>query len=291
MSEQTNSENLALPVMALIHSKMGSMTKSQKRIAKYILANPVEVTRMSISQLTMETGLKSESSVVRFYRTLGFGGYHDFKVTLAKELGGSSFYHTYEDIVISDDLEAVKSKLFRGAIQTLHENISFISVSSLEKAVDLLNNAERLFFLGYASSGAIAMEAFFKFSRLNAHCYFFSDSHINAALLAEPLPGDVIFCISHSGETKDVIIPAGHAKPIAKIIALTGSGDSPLARIADVCITTFSEEINYRTEVMVSRIVQLGVIEVLFTACSLKKGPQTFERLSKARQALSYLKF
>ena len=78
MSEQTNGENLALPVMSLIRSKMGSMTKSQKRIAEFILANPVEVTRMSISQLTMDTGLKSESSVVRFYRTLGFGGYHDF---------------------------------------------------------------------------------------------------------------------------------------------------------------------------------------------------------------------
>lgn len=292
MTEQSIGEDhLALPAISLIRSKMGTMTKSQKRIAEFILSNPAEVTRMSISQLTMETGLKSESSVVRFYRTLGFNGYHDFKVTLAKEIGGSSFYHTYEDIVIGDDLEAVKSKLFKGAIQTLHENMSMISNSNLEKAVDLLNNAERLFFLGYASSGAIAIEAFFKFSRLNDHCYFFSDSHINAALLAEPLPGDVIFCISHSGETKDVVIPAGHAKPTAKIIALTGSANSPLAKIADVCITTFSEEVNYRTEVMISRIVQLAVIEVLFTACSLKRGPQTFERLSKARRALSYLKF
>lgn len=292
MTEQPNQDNQhALPVVSLIRTKMGIMTKSQKRMAEFILSKPAEVTKMSISQLAMEAGLRSESSVVRFYRTLGFGGYHDFKVTLAKELGGSSFYHTYEDIVIGDDLETIKSKLFKGAIQTLNENISLIPASCLEKAVDLLDSADRLFFLGYASSGAIAMEAFFKFSRLKAHCYFFSDSHINAALLSEPLPGDVIFCISHSGETKDVIIPAAHAKPLAKIIALTGSATSPLAKIADACITTFSEEMNYSTEVMVSRIVQLGIIEVLFTACSLKKGRQTFERLSEARQALSYLKF
>jgi DNA-binding MurR/RpiR family transcriptional regulator len=291
MTEQTTELNLhALPVISLIRSKLGSMTKSQKVLADYILANPVDVTKMSISQLAAETGLKSESSVVRFYRTLGFSGYHDFKVTLAKEIGGSSFYHTYEDILFSDDIETVKTKLFQGAIQTLLENMSLIPTDSLEKAVELLDNAGRIFFLGYASSGAIALEAFFKFSRLNAYSYFFSDSHINAALLSEPLPGDVIFCISHSGETKDLIIPASHAKPTAKIIALTGSGNSPLARIADVCITTFTEEVNYRTEVMVARIVQLAVIEVLFTACSLKKGPRTFERLSEARQALSYLK-
>jgi DNA-binding MurR/RpiR family transcriptional regulator len=64
-----------------------------------------------------------------------------------------------------------------------------------------------------------------------------------------------------------------------------------LAKIADVCLTVYTEEVNYRTEVMVSRIVQLSIIEVLFTACSLKKGPATFERLSRARHALSYLKF
>jgi RpiR family transcriptional regulator, carbohydrate utilization regulator len=291
MNDQLESNHNNLPVLSLIRSKLSVMTPTQKRIAEYILSKPSEVIKMSISQLTAETGLKSESSMVRFYRTLGFSGYHDFKVTLATEIGGSSFYHTYEDIYIGDDTDMVKKKIFKGAIQTLHENITLIPSSSLQKAVDLIDSAERLFFLGYASSGAIAMEGFFKFSRLKSHCYFFSDSHINAALLSEPLSGDVLFCISHSGETKDVVIPAEHAKPTAKIIALTGSGDSPLAKIADVCITTYTEEVNYRTEVMISRIVQLSVIEVLFTACSLKKGPYTFERLSKARQALSYLKY
>lgn len=280
-----------LPVLALIRSKLNIMTPTQRRIAAHILANPTEVVKMSISQLTEATGLKSESSMVRFYRTLGFSGYHDFKVTLATEIGGSSFYHTYEDIYLNDDLDAVKNKIFRGAIQALHDNIALVSSSTLQKAVDLLDSASRLFFLGYASSGAIAMEGFFKFSRLKSHCFFYSDAHINAALLSEPLPGDVLFCISHSGETKDVVIPAQHTKPVAKIIALTGAADSPLAKIADVCLTTYTEEVNYRTEVLVSRVVQLSIIEVLFIACSLKKGPYTFERLSKARQALSYLKF
>jgi len=294
-SEMTPSLDTAdgnpLPVLSLIRSKRKDLTPSQKRMADFILQKPKDVINMSITQLAMETGSKSESSVVRFYRTLGFTGYHEFKVTLATEIGGQSFYHTYEDILPGDDVSAITRKIFNGTIQTLHENLGMIAPGTLQKAIDLMNGAERLIFLGYASSGAIAMEAFFKFSRLKAHCYFFSDSHINAAILAEPLPGDVIFCISHSGESKDVVIPAEQAKPTAKIIALTGSAESPLARIADVCITTFSEEVNYRTEVMVSRIVQLSIIEVLFTACSIRQGPHILERLKRARQAVSYLKY
>jgi RpiR family carbohydrate utilization transcriptional regulator len=277
--------------LSLIRSKKKELSASQTRLADLILKKPTEVIKMSISQLAAEAGLKSESSVVRFYRLLGFSGYHDFKVTLATELGGKSFYHTYEDILPADDISAITRKIFNGTIKTLDENLGIVPAATLKKAVDLIAGAERLFFLGYASSGAIAMEAFFKFSRLKSNCHYSPDSHINAAILAKPMVGDVIFCISHSGESKDVVIPAEQAKPIAKIIALTGSANSPLAKIADICITTFSEELNYRTEVMVSRIVQLSIIEVLFTACGLRQGTHTLERLKKARQAMSYLKY
>jgi RpiR family transcriptional regulator, carbohydrate utilization regulator len=280
-----------LPVLTMIRRKRGEMTPTLQRIADLIVKRPAEAIKMSISQLAMETGTKSESSVVRFYRILGFSGYHDFKVTLATEIGGESFYHTYEDISPADDIGSITRKIFNGTIQTLHDNLKSVDPRVLQEALTLLGRAERLIFLGYASSGALAMEAFFKFSRLKAHCYFYSDSHINASLLAQPLPGDVIFCISHSGESKDVVIPAQQAKPVAKVIALTGSADSPLARIADVCIVTYSEEVNYRTEVMVSRAVQLSVIEVLFTALSMRQGPNTLERLRKSRQAISYLKY
>jgi DNA-binding MurR/RpiR family transcriptional regulator len=279
-----------LPVLSLIRSKMKDFAPSHKRIGASILANPAGVVKMSISQLASESSVKSESTVVHFYRLLGFSGYHDFKVTLATEIGGQSFYHTYEDILPSDDIQSIMRKIFNGTIQTLHENLGMIPPGLIQKAADLMSRADRLIFLGYASSGALAMEAFYKFGRLKAHCYYSPDSHINAGMLSEPLPGDVIFCISHSGESKDVVIPAQQAKPTAKIIALTGSADSPLAKIADVCITTFSEEVNYRTEVMVSRIVQLSIIEVLFTACSLEQGPHSLQRLKKARQATAYLK-
>jgi RpiR family transcriptional regulator, carbohydrate utilization regulator len=292
MNETNNPvEKINLPILSLIRSKLGVMTPTQRKIAEFILNKPAEAVKMSISELTSQAGLKSESSVVRFYRTLGFSGYHTFKVTLATEIGGSSFYHTYEDIYFTDSIEDVKRKIFTGAIQTFHENLEMIPASTLQKAVDLIDSAERLFFLGYASSGAIAMDAFFKFCRLKSNCFFCTDSHINAELLASPTPGDVLFCISHSGETRDVVIPAKRNQPIAKVIALTGSPNSQLAKIADVCITTYSEEVNYRTEVMVARLVQMSVIEVLFTACILKKGPNTLENLTKSRNALSYLKF
>jgi DNA-binding MurR/RpiR family transcriptional regulator len=114
---------------------------------------------------------------------------------------------------------------------------------------------------------------------------------VNAILLTESKEGDVVFCVSYSGENRDILIQANRAKPIAKIIGLTGSLDSPLGEIADICIPTVSEEKNYRTDVMITRLVQLSVVDTLFVAVGLRKGPEIMDRLTKTRHALSYLKY
>jgi DNA-binding MurR/RpiR family transcriptional regulator len=49
----------------------------------------------------------------------------------------------------------------------------------------------------------------------------------------------------------------------------------------DVCITTNSEEVNYRTDAMVSRIVQLAVIDTIFTVLALRKKGDGLNRSLK----------
>jgi DNA-binding MurR/RpiR family transcriptional regulator len=103
-----------IPVLRTIRGKFSQMTQLQQQIARYILDQPARVIKMSITQLTRATDVKSESAIVRFYKALGFPGYHDFKVNLATEIAGKSFYYTYEDITENDNVETVKEKIFQG---------------------------------------------------------------------------------------------------------------------------------------------------------------------------------
>jgi DNA-binding MurR/RpiR family transcriptional regulator len=289
------SEYLPTERPSILHSirrERSKLPAIQRKIADYVLEHPAEVVRMSITQLTMRTGARSESSVVRFYRTLGCSGYQEFKVNLATEIAGQAVvYHAVEDITIDDDIEAIERKILSGAIEIIQENLAELQPEVLEQAVDLLQKAQRIVLLGFASSASLAYDAQFMFSVLGLNCVFTTDPHVNAIVLSNPRVGDVVFCVSHSGESKDVVIPARNCKPWAKIIAITGNADSALAKIADVSIVTFSQEMAYRTDAMASRIIQLGIIDILFTALAVRMGPQGLERLAKARHSVSYLKY
>ncbi len=278
-------------VFSAINEKYDELTKMQQKIADFIRKNASQAIRMSISELAESTGNKSESSVVRFYRALGFTGYHDFKVALATEIAGKSFYHTYSELTETDNVSTVKEKIYNGIVKTLHDNYNMLKDELLEKAVDLLLHAKRIFFIGYGQSGYICENAQFKFMRLGYNCFHSMDSHYNTILLSDMQEGDLIVCVSFSGLSKDVVIPIQGCKPIAKVIALTGSTKSALGQLADVCIVSHTEELNYRTDALIARHVQSMILDILYLSVAVQLGDKVHNRLEKSKQALSYLKF
>jgi RpiR family transcriptional regulator, carbohydrate utilization regulator len=274
-----------------IGHRLHAMTPVNRRIGEFVLRNPDLVVKMSISRLAREANVRSESSVVRFYQCLGYSGYHDFKVSLATDIAGQTFYHATEDIGTTDSIGTIKTKLFDGAVKTLQQNKNLIPDEVLGNAVELISEASRLIILGYAASAAVEYDAYFKLTRLGIVCHFSTDPHVNAVLLSEAREGDVVLAISQSGESRDVVVPLRSAHPPVRIVAITGEADSALARISDVCVVTYSEERNYRTDALISRIVQKVLVSVLYTGVAIHRGESIVGRLHASRRSLSYLKF
>ena len=67
------------------------LTKTQKIIAEYVLDNASEACFMTSTEIALKLGV-SESSVIRFSRTVGFDGFMDFQKALRKD---------YQDRVLS----------------------------------------------------------------------------------------------------------------------------------------------------------------------------------------------
>lgn len=280
------------PTLQKIKDEYGNMTSSQKKIGAYILKEPSSVIKSSITELCNKTGVKSEASIVRFYRLLGFSGYKEFKIRMAQELAGRTFYHSYEDINVDDEPSVVKNKIFNGAISTLIANSQIDNINVYEAARDMINQSNRIIFLGYAASAALCYYAYFRFLQLGLDCHFFMDSHINAALLANPNPNDLLFCVSHSGETRDLIdLIEEMPQNDVSILLITSKENSTLAKMADIVLVTKSDETSIATDAMNSRVAQICAIDSLFSIVSLGRGEDALSRLMAIRKTfLNYKK-
>lgn len=136
-------------VNELIHSS--TLTKTQKMIAKYILDNYSDACFMTSTEIAAELGV-SESSVIRFSRSLGFTGFMDFQKELRKD---------YQDKVLSisstvtvpsqrvahrTKLEAHTDSIerhFKNAINNLETIFKANSMTSFEKAADVILSSKR----------------------------------------------------------------------------------------------------------------------------------------------------
>ena len=87
-------------------------SKSDKHIIEYIKGNADKIIYMSISEVAREANI-GETTVTRFAKKMGFSGFQDFKVTLAKDVSLESRIINNEDV-----LETV-NKLLKNNINQL----------------------------------------------------------------------------------------------------------------------------------------------------------------------------
>ena len=60
------------------------MGKAEKKIADWLFLNPGQLIPLSISELA-EKCCCSEATIVRFAKRIGFGGYQELKISIARE--------------------------------------------------------------------------------------------------------------------------------------------------------------------------------------------------------------
>ena len=84
---------------------------------------------------------------------------------------------------------------------------------------------------------------------------------------------DLFILVSHSGETRSILSCAKQAKENgAEIISLTSYAHSSLSQISDETLLSSSSETKYRPDAMLSRIIQLVIIDIITVCCFNKNG-------------------
>lgn len=267
-----------------------SMRESEKRVAAYIEENSSKIIYLSIGALAECCGV-SEASVIRLCKALGYSGYQELKINMAKHYVEPDKY-LHSDVSEVDSTSQLISNVMTADMDSIADTMKVIDANAVEECINLLSQARRIEFYGLGSSGTVAADAYHKFFKLGVPCIYYSDSHMLAMPASLLGQGDVIIAITYSGATQDIVDAVTIGKNAgAQVIAITSSGNSPITKVANHTILALSREVEYKFEPVASRIAQLAIIDVLTIGVSHKRRDEVITNLDKARKALATKKY
>lgn len=266
------------------------LSLKEQAIADYILENPSKVSHSSISDLSNELGI-ADSTFFQFTKKLGYNGFKDFKMAMLMQENDFSAISIHENIQKSDNELTMAQKVFDSNMTTLTDTKNLLKEEDLKLAAAMINQSKRLFFFGVGGSEIVATDAYHKFLRSPITVFHSSDYHIQLMEASLLTPDDCGIFISHTGKSRETIKLAQVAKNNgAKIIVITSHAASPLAKLGDVVFISISEETEFRSEALASRIAQLSIMDSLYVILMFINRDKAQQSIAKIRRSISKIK-
>lgn len=275
-------------ILLKLREMKDNLTPVEKMIADYILENTSEVPRLSIKMLAIKSKT-SDASIIRFYKTMGYGGYRDLIVSISRSLRSTDEEQTeqYTDILPGDDLQTIINNISLNNCKSIQDTMSVINRDEIAKAVEILRKTQKIDFYGVGASGLVCMDAQQKFMRINKMCHVYTDGHSQLTASTLLTSNDVAVIISNSGSTIEILEALDIAKDSgASVIAITRYNKSILAKKADIVLFISTPEITIRSGAMGSRIAMLTVIDILFAGVASAEYNNVKKYLSKTHNIL-----
>ena len=267
-----------------IRNRLDTLSKSEHKVALAVLAKPELTIAKNISALARLAQV-SEPTVVRFCRTLGLDGWHEFKLKLAQSLALAP--KLSDSAMRQDDLMVdLVDKICNRSVNALLDLRSSLNVHRVEQALAVLSRATKIEFYGQGSSGIIAMDAQHKFFRSGVPTVAYSDPHIHSISAALLKPGDVVVAISQRGHNTALLRSVMLAKKAGAAVVVLAPSGTPLSEAATVPVDI---DLAFETDPytpITARLAYLVVIDILAVGLALQKGPAFRRKMLHAQKAL-----
>lgn len=136
-----------------------SMTPLESEIASYILNNKDAVTKLKIQELA-DILFISKSAIHRFVKKIGFNGFNDLKVSIAKEnadlLENNSYINVNYPFQAKDNPRQIAFKLLELYEKAIKDTFEYVDLGQIKAVSQLIDSADVIDVYTHAHNSNIA---------------------------------------------------------------------------------------------------------------------------------------
>ena len=270
-------------ILSAIQGSMGSFSKGQKLIARFILESYDKAAFMTASRLGKKVGV-SESTVVRFAAELGYDGYPAMQKALQEMI--RSKLTSVQRIEVSNDRignQDILSMVMQSDIEKIRMTLEETDREHFEGAVDAIVSARHIYILGVRSAAALSSFLGFYFNLIFDNVTMVSATSTSEIFeqLLRIGPGDVILGVSFPRYSRRTVKAMEFSRNRgAETIAITDSETSPLTVTATLTLLAKSDMASF----VDSLVAPLSLVNALIVSIGRRKNEdlsQTFAALEQ----------
>ncbi|GAA2013911.1 MurR/RpiR family transcriptional regulator [Brevibacterium samyangense] len=257
-------------VLDRIRSVLPSLIPSERRVATEVVENPDEVLLMSAASIAARTET-SAATVSRACQNLGFQGYQHLRLLLAQDVGRTQ----RKQKVRPEGTRGMVTAQFEEAARSLSEALGTLDFEAFDRAVDLIDGANRLLLVGNGGSGPLAQMLAVRFLAAERGCEAPADSVVQLLSATGLQPGDVCLVISESGSNSVTLEAAKAARASgASVIGVTAYARTRLTDLSDVALVAGASYNDWAEQRVGGNIVQILLLGALHSAVVERRNPE-----------------
>jgi len=265
-----------------IAEKMHLMSKSQLKIAKYILENTNSVPFLNVAKLAKKAKV-SEATVVRFATFLGFSGYPELQQYMQDSVKQQLTIAERLKLSLQEYGEEEKGvyEIFQDDMANLKSTMEKLDIQAFFKAVDLLLRADKVYVVANRSAVSLGVFLQYYLDIILGNTEMIQSVEMMAQRLYQLNETDVVIGISFARYSTSTIKILSYAKERgATTIAITDNLLSPLIPHASVSLTASSQMPTFFD----SFVAPLSLINALIAFIGKQKTHELQERLAKLEE-------
>jgi len=257
------------------------LTKTQKKVAEYIIKHPIDVAFMTLDQFSNIINT-STTTIMRLMYQLGYSGYSEFQRELQAQLRDKVNPAVRLETGIKDVRdENIWSKCCEKQIQNIRTTFTMIPEKTLDQVVSSIAAAQRKYFLAVRGGLMVARYMNDFLGRMFGKCQLIhADNFIEWCTIVPDLnESDLIIAISFPRYAKRLARCLHLAKEKrSQIILLTDSHSAPPAKYADVLLPCSYDSLGFHNSPMAAMMLADCIIYV----ATVRYSEVVRERLNQA---------
>jgi DNA-binding MurR/RpiR family transcriptional regulator len=274
------------PLGVALTALMTTGSAGHRKLAEFILRQPIRVSALSIDDLAKATGV-SAPTISRFARELDLGGFAELRTAVAEAM------QTLLDPVAKLRLQLAQSGdqprgtemlvAIQNQLQQIDAGLVAWQTAAIARAIAGARHVHVMGFGLSAHVAALIVLGLQPFCASVSGVVEFGGTEVAAGRLMNIGPEDVLIAVTFPRYASDVVRLARYARDRgARVFALTDSAASPLAPLADIVLLAPAEHPTLSS----SMVAAVAIAETLVATVMLS-DPANAERAALLDEAIS----